>query len=105
MENARIRSLREKFSQIMLSLKRLVLDLFSSTPKIVAAVCVILVVIMAVIMIVVLTSVSRNEPVEEPAEPTEEVQIEETEPTLSPMRLSRSLRASPLPWVPSPRMA
>jgi len=84
MENARIRSLREKFSQIMLSLKRLVLDLFSSTPKIVAAVCVILVVIMAVIMIVVLTSVSRNEPVEEPAEPTEEVQIEETEPSTEP---------------------
>jgi len=75
---------REKFSQIMLSLKRLASKAFSTKQGIILSAAVLFVLVVALTFVLVFAAFSRKGPVEEPADESEDVQIEETEPPTDP---------------------
>ena len=73
----------EKFRSIMLSLKRLASEALSSKPRIIGLVAGILVLVL--VLVLVLTTCSRNEPTDEVVDATEDVQMEDVEPTIDPV--------------------
>jgi uncharacterized protein YgiM (DUF1202 family) len=78
MNNVRIKAFCEKIRQIMLSLKAIALEAFSTKHGIIGSAAVILI----LALVLVLTTCSRKEPIDELTGATVDVQIQDAEPTI-----------------------
>ena len=82
MNKTRIESVREKFRQILLSLKSLAIEAVSTKPRKIGLAAAVL--LLVLILILVLTAHGRKEPIDELSEATTDALMEDMEPTVEP---------------------
>jgi len=80
MEKTRIDSFCQKFRQIMLPLKNLTFEAFSTKPGMIGFAAV-----LVLVLTITLTTCSRNAPMSEPADATTEAQMEDIKPATEPV--------------------
>jgi len=90
MEKTRIDSFCQKFRQIMLPLKNLTFEAFSTKPGMIGFAAV-----LVLVLTITLTTCSRNAPMSEPADATTEAQMEDIKPATEPVVMETQPVGSP----------